>query len=150
MLSFQTEKSRAGNDFFDVKVKASETETVTIIMKNTNRSITHPYLLELKESQATFKNLSPASSGVFFFNSFKGSRIDKSSEVSFTFTNSTSSSTTQIKNHTTGCFDVVGCIKYLGEMTEIKSSHDEGKIHNLREAILFDATEIYRYQYGIL
>ena len=29
----------------------------------------------------------------------------------------------------------------LGEMTEIKSSHDEGKIHNLREAILFDATD---------
>ena len=29
----------------------------------------------------------------------------------------------------------------LGEMTEIKSSHGEGKIHNLREAILFDATD---------
>ena len=29
----------------------------------------------------------------------------------------------------------------LGEITEIISLHDEGKIHNLREAILFDATD---------
>lgn len=140
LLSHHTDKSRAGNEFFDVKVKTSETEILTVrIMKSSNQSITMAHLMDLKQAQAplVFTNLSSSSNGVYFFNSYKDSRIENSTQVTFPFANTEDLSISQIKTHTAGSFDVIGCIKFVGDVSEVQSAHDD-KTNFLRDALIFD------------
>ena len=61
--------SRSGNEFFDVKLKVSESETVTVcILKQANQTITEAYLKSLRQEgePVKLKSLSKTQNGMFF------------------------------------------------------------------------------------
>ena len=61
--------SRSGNEFFDVKLKASESKTVTVrILKQANQTITEAYLKSLRQEgePVKLKSLSKTQNGMFF------------------------------------------------------------------------------------
>ena len=67
-------KSKAGNEFFEVKFKIAEATCVTIrIMKQANQTITENYLRRLNQERepVTFKKLSKTPKGDYFFNTSK-------------------------------------------------------------------------------
>ena len=70
--------SRSGNAFFDVKLKVSESKTVTVrILKQANQTITEAYLKSLRQEgePVKLKSLSKTQNGMFFFNTSRGSTI---------------------------------------------------------------------------
>ena len=61
--------SRSGNEFFDVKLKVSESKTVTVrILKQANQTITEAYLKSLRQEgePVKLKSLSKTQNGMFF------------------------------------------------------------------------------------
>ena len=61
--------SRSGNEFFDVKLKVSESKTVTVrILKQANQTITEAYLKSLRQEgePVILKSLSKTQNGIFF------------------------------------------------------------------------------------
>ena len=81
-------KSKAGNEFFEVKFKIAEATCVTIrIMKQANQTITENYLRRLNQERepVTFKKLSKTPKGDYFFNTPKGSVIQTSASVDFNY-----------------------------------------------------------------
>ena len=81
-------KSKAGNDFFEVKFKIAEAIFVIIrIMKEANQTITENYFRKLnqKREPVTFKKLSKTPKGDYFFNTPKGSVIQTSASVDFNY-----------------------------------------------------------------
>ena len=61
--------SRSGNEFFDVKLKVSESKTVTVrILKQANQTITEAYLKSLRQDgePVKLKSLSKTQNGIFF------------------------------------------------------------------------------------
>ena len=61
--------SRSGNEFFDVKLKVSESKTVTVrILKQANQTITEAYLKSLRQEgePVKLKSLSKTQNGIFF------------------------------------------------------------------------------------
>jgi hypothetical protein len=88
VISYHSEKSKAGNEFFDLTIKSTENSADTVrIMKNSNKNISNHYLNDLKRAGTplAFQNLSPSASGIYFFNSFRGCKIITSNLVSFPF-----------------------------------------------------------------
>ena len=85
-----------------------------------------------------FTLLSSSSNGIHFFNSYRGSRIQPSTEVNFSCDNNEKVSIDVIKQHTAGSFDVSGCIKWLTDMKAVTTQEEETKY--LREAVLYDET----------
>ena len=72
--------SRSGNEFFDVKLKVSESKTVTVrILKQANQTITEAYLKSLRQEgePVKLKSLSKTQNGIFFFNTSSGSTIER-------------------------------------------------------------------------
>ena len=62
--------SRSGNEFFDVKLKASESKTVTVrILKQANQTITEAYLKSLRQEggPVKLKSLSKTLNGMVLF-----------------------------------------------------------------------------------
>ena len=91
-----------------------------------------------KASQpVAFVKLSPSTNGIFFFNSFRGSRIENSTEVCFAFNAACPMSIQDISKQTVGTFDVLGCVKWLNDIAVVETSNGEIE---LREAILYDHT----------
>ena len=81
-------KSKAGNDFFEVKFKIAEAICVIIrIMKQANQTITENYFRRLnqKREPVTFKKLSKTPKGDYFFNTPKESVLQKSASVDFNY-----------------------------------------------------------------
>ena len=77
-------KSKAGNEFFEVKFKIAEASCVTKrIMKQGNQTVTENYLRRLNQERepVTFKKLSKTPKGDNFFNTSKGSVIQKSAST---------------------------------------------------------------------
>ena len=141
VVSFNSQKSKVGNEFFDVNIKVSATEiSIVRIMKNSNNNITASYLSNLKEAGApmAFTLLSSSSNGIHFFNSYRGSRIQPSTEVNFSCDNNEKVSIDVIKQHTTGSFDVSGCMKWLSDIKAVTTQEEKTK--HLREAVLYDET----------
>ena len=81
-------KSKAGNEFFEVKFKIAEATCVTIIiMKQTNQTITENYFRRLNQEReaVTSKKLSKTPKGDYFFNTSKGIFIQKSASADFNY-----------------------------------------------------------------
>ena len=81
-------KSKTGNEFFKVKFKIAEATCVTIrIMKQADQKTTENYLRRLNQERkpVNFKKLSKSSKGDYFFNTSKGSVIQKSASVDFNY-----------------------------------------------------------------
>ena len=69
MVVVSTFTSRSGNEFFDVKLKVSESKTVTVrILKQANQTITEAYLKSLRQDgePVKLKSLSKTQNGIFF------------------------------------------------------------------------------------
>ena len=132
-------QSKAGNEFFEVKFRTTETTCVTIrIMKLANQTITEDYLRRLNQERepVTFKKLSKTPKGEFFFNTSKGSIIQKSTTVNFNFNQTHYLKVEAVKAHNLGILDAMGWVKYLPGNKSIQSP---GKVStNIREAIFFD------------
>lgn len=134
-------QSSAGNGFFDIRFKSSPTEMELIkIMKRTNPSISFQHLKTLTSSGTPliFTKLSRGNNGVFFFNSFKGSRVETSTQVTFSLSQDELMSLAEIKTQSSGTFDIVGCIEYIDAEEDLSSEKENMKI---REAIIFDGTD---------
>ena len=117
-------KSKAWNEFFEVKFKIEEATCVAI------------RIIKLWEP-VTFKKLSKAPKGDYFFNTSKGSVIQKSASFDFNYNENTFKKVDFIRAQNVGIFDVMGWIKFLPGKKTIQSP---GKTNSLREAILFDHT----------
>ena len=81
-------KSKAGNEFFEVKFKIAEASCVTKrIMKQGNQTVTENYLRRLNQERepVTFKKLSKTPKGDYFFNTSKRRVIQKSASVDFDY-----------------------------------------------------------------
>ena len=133
-------KSKAGNEFFEVKFKIAEATCVTIrIMKQANQTITENYLLRLNQERepVTFMKLSKTPKGDGFFNTSKGSVIQKSASVDFNYNEKHFQKVDFIRAQNLGIFDVMGWIKFLPGKKTIQSP---GKTNSLREVILVDHT----------
>ena len=66
--------------FFDVKLKVSESKTVTVpILKQANQTIMETYLKSLRQEgePIKLKSLSKTQNGIFFFNTSRGSTIER-------------------------------------------------------------------------
>ena len=80
VVVFSTFTSRSGNQFFDVKLKVSESKTVTVrILKQANQTITEAYLKSLRQKgePVKLKSLSKTQNEMFFFNTSRGSTIER-------------------------------------------------------------------------
>ena len=69
MVVVSTFTSRSGNEFFDVKLKVSESKTVTVrILKQANQTITEAYLKSLRQEgePVKLKSLSKTQNEMFF------------------------------------------------------------------------------------
>ena len=114
-----------------MKIKTTETHISTLrIMKNSNQSFTQAYLIDLKQSQGpiVFTNLSVSSNGVYFLNSYSRGRTKHSTKVvTFPFSS-------------TENFDVIGCVRFVGDVNEVKSTHDD-KTNVLRDLLIYDTND---------
>ena len=138
-ISLNTTQSSSGNEFIDVRLKTSPTSIQLIkIMKRTNSSISLQYLNEMKstETPLVFTKLSPGWNEISFFNTYKGSAVLNSSEVTFMFNPTEKMTLSEIKKQSSGTFDVVGCIQYLDTVKEINQTKQK-----IREAIVYDGTD---------
>ena len=141
-------KSKAGNEFFEVKFKIAEASCVTKrIMKQGNQTVTENYLRRLNQERepVTFKKLSKTPKGDYFFSASKGSVIQKSASVEFNYNEKHFQKVDFIRAQNLGIFDIMGWIKFLPGKKTIQSP---GKTNSLREAILFDHTSEIRIKYG--
>ena len=140
-MTVNSHLSKSGNQFIDVLMKTTETENAIIrIMKNSNSNISIGLPTGYKSSvqPVEFSNLSPSStSGTFFFNSFRGSKICSSSQVSFSYDSSAITSLKEIMRQNMGTYDVVGSLKWLKESVMVTTSNGELP---LREAVLYDGS----------
>ena len=105
-----------------------------------NSSISIGLLTGYKSSSqpVQFSNLSPSSTtGTFFFNSFRGSRIQTSNQVTFSYDSSAVTPIKEILCQNVGTYDVVGSLKWLKESIMVTTSIGELP---LREAILYDGS----------
>lgn len=140
-MTVNSNVSKSGNEFIDVLMKTTETENAIIrIMKNSNSSISIGLLTGYKSSSqpVQFSNLSPSSTtGTFFFNSFRGSRIQTSNQVTFSYDSSAVTPIKEILCQNVGTYDVVGSLKWLKESIMVTTSNGELP---LREAVLYDGT----------
>ena len=133
-------KSKAGNEFFEVKFKIAEASCVTKrIMKQGNQTVTENYLRRLNQERepVTFKKLSKTPKGDYLFKTFKGSVVQKSASVDFNYNEKHFQKVDFIRAQNLGIFDIIGWIKFLLGKKTIESP---GKTNSLREAILFDHT----------
>lgn len=137
--SYHSDQSKAGNAYTDLNVQIKTTESAKIrIMHNSNPGITVNYIKELKLSGSPyhFSNLSPSASEIYFFSSFRNSRISISNEVDFQFFIKDKIEIKDVKLQTAGCFDILACITWLSEKTTPPSN----SINTLREAVAYDHT----------
>ena len=133
-------KSKAGNEFFEVKFKIAEAICVTIrIMKQANQTINENYLQRLNQERepATFKKLSNTPKCDYFSNTSKGIVMEKSASVDFNHNEKHIQKVDFIRAQNLRIFDIMGWIKSLPGKKTIQSS---GKTDSLREANLFDHT----------
>ena len=134
-------QSSAGNDFYDIRFKSSPTDSELIkIMKRTNPAVSFQFLRDLKSSGTPlmFTKLSQGNNGVYFYNSFKGSRIETSAQVTFSLAQDVEMSLSEIKKQSSGTFDIVGCIRYVTHVEDLSSQNEKVK---LREAIIYDGSD---------
>ena len=117
-------KSKAWNEFFEVKFKIEEATCVAI------------RIIKLWEP-VTFKKLSKAPKGDYFFNTSKGSVIQKSASADFNYNEKDFQKVDFIRSQNVGIFDIMGWIRFLHRKKTIQSP---GKTNSLREAILFEHT----------
>ena len=114
IVSLHSDRSKAGNDFIDATVKTSEKECrVVRIMKSSNANVTTEYLNHFKQAgePVMFSKLSASNPGIYFFNSYRGSRIETSKVVNFTFHKDSLIPIAEICQQGAGTFDVIACIK---------------------------------------
>lgn len=109
-------------------------------MKKTNPTISLQNLKDLKSSgtPVTFSKLSQGNNDVFFYNSFKGSRIESSTQVTFSLAIDAEMSLSEIKKQSSGTFDIVACIQYITPVEDVSSQNNNVQI---REAIIFDGSD---------
>ena len=88
IVSLHSNNSKSRNDYIVVTMKTSKTESKLIrIIKSSNPIISMDYLKGFKQAArpVVFTQLSSTSSGITFFNSYRGSSITASKQVQFTF-----------------------------------------------------------------
>ena len=105
-------------------------------MKQANQTITENYLRQERQS-VTFKKFSKTPKGDYFFNTSKGSVIQKSATVDFNYNEKHFQKVDFIRAQNVGIFDIIGWIRFLHRKKTIQSP---GKTNSLREAILFEHT----------
>ena len=121
-----------------MNIQIKSTESVKLrVMHNSNPAITLDYIKDLKSSGSPyhFANISSSASGVYFFNSFRNSKITISHEVDFQFSVKDNTKIDEVKSQTAGYFDVIACIKWLSNKTT-----PNNKTNTLREAVIYDDT----------
>ena len=130
-------KSKAGNEFFEVKFKIAEVTCVTIrIIKQANQTTTEIYLRRLNQEgepvtfNKFFKKLLR-----LFFNTSKGSVIQKSALVDFNYNEKHFQKGEFIRAQNLEIFVVMGWIKFRPGK---KTFQSPAKTNSLCEAILFD------------
>ena len=122
-------------------MKTSKTESHLIrIMKSFNPMISMEYLKRFKQAAqaVVFTQLSSTSSGIKFFNFYRGSRTTTSKQVHFTLDKELLIPINEICQKTTGTFDVIACIKWLREKALIQTSG--GNPVYVREGVLYGTT----------
>ena len=132
-----TFRSRSGNQFFDVKLKVAENKTVTVgILKQANQTLTEAYLKSLRQEgePVKLKSFKNPKRNVFLNNS-RGSTIERTNSVNFSFDNKHFQNVSFIKTQKTGIFDILATVKWLHNMKQIDSPKVKRR---LREAVLYD------------
>ena len=107
-------------------------------MNHTNIAVTNFFLNNMKQgSPVTVIKLSPTPTGIFFYNSSRGSIFITSpaTNVNFNVDSNAIMSIRNTKSKNSGSFDVHGAIKWLFPAQDV-DSHGEQK--SLPEAILYD------------
>ena len=99
-------------------------------MKRTNPEVSFQHLRDLKSSGTflTFTKLSQGNNGVYFYNSFKGSRVETSAQVKFSLTQDAEMSLSEIKKQSPGTFDIVVCIRYINQVENVSSRNENVQI----------------------
>ena len=73
--------------------------------------------------------------GCFSFNTSRGSTIERTNSVNFSFDNKHFQNVSFIKTQKTGTFDIIATIKWFHNMKQINSPKVKGRLH---EAVLYD------------
>ena len=108
--------SESGNPFYDVKVKVDSNRASTIrFMIRSNSGIKRQSFIEKKNASEplTFKKLSLTSSGIAFFNSYRGSEVDSATDlVKFNIEEVGFIPLKQLENVDHGSFNIQGQIRW--------------------------------------
>ena len=124
IISLRTNTSKFKNDYIDISIKISKTESQLIrIMESSNPMISMDYLKRFKQAvqPVVFTRLSSTSSGIDFFNSYRGRRVTTSKQVQFTFDKDLAIPIDEICQEITGIFDAIACIRWLREKQVIQT-----------------------------
>ena len=138
--------SQSKNLYIDVNVCTATNSTKSIrVMLNssTNRVL----FVEKNNSKSPIKitNLSESKSGTLFFNSNIGSRLTECVNIDFAYTNNLSKSLENVKtNCPTGPFDVVGKLKWCGEVRTVLVGKEKNVEKCVRDGVLGDQSGVMK------
>ena len=113
------------------------------IMKSSSQIISMDYLKGFKQvlQAVVFTQLFSTSSGIKFFNSYRGSRVTTLKQVQFTFDKELLIRIDEMCHKTTRIFDVNAFIRWLRKKALIQTSG--GNPVYVRERILYDTAGHY-------
>ena len=102
-----------------------------------NQIITEAYLESLRQEEepVKLKSLSKTQNKIYFFNTSRGSTINRTNSVNFSFDNKHFQNVSFIKIQKTGIFDILATSQWLHNIKQIDSPKVNGR---LREAALYD------------
>ena len=132
MVVVSTFTSRSENEFFDVKLKVSESKTVTVrILKQANQTITEAYLKRLRQEgePVKLKSLSKTQNGMFFYNTSRGCTTERTNPVNYSFHNKHFQNVSFINTKKTSISDILATVKWLHNMKQIDSPKMKGRLH---------------------
>ena len=144
MVSLQ-KVSQSKNLYIDVNVCTATNLTKSIcVMLNLS---TNRVLCRKNNSKSPIKitNLSESKSGTLFFNSDIGSRLTECVNIDFAYTNNLTKSLENVKtNRPTGPFDVVGKLKWCGEIRTILVGKEKNVEKCVRDGVLGDQSGVMK------
>ena len=128
---------KSGNLYFDVNIKTSPSDQVLIrIMKKSNAAIRRKVFVDRLHKPVHITKISK-SGDIYFYNAYRGSFFEDCT-VSFGIDDFETQPLQQIKDSTTGYFNVKGKLKWSG--TEQLRDKKDGSSERLREGIIVDET----------
>ena len=136
-----------GNHYYDVRLKTSPKDVNSIrVMTKQNPAIKRNLFQQKKDASQPVKmtQLTKTETGIVFFNSNCGSRIEDIPSVPFMNTPIDELNLIDIKDKFSGDFTIKGCIRWVKDVAEVPvNNHSETKAGNarfVRDAIISDGT----------